>query len=127
MPDLFQLSADLTSIAKSVASAEDKLRLAEAAITLNEIASENRRIAEENEQLVKKLARRKALEYRDGSYYVTLPGGTLEGPICPECYDGKGFIYRLQAMSSGYMRCVTCGADYPMPPGITSPDPITFV
>ena len=66
---------------------------------------------QQNEQLRTQLARRKALEYRDGSYYVVLDDGREAGPLCNECYQEKGFIYLLESSSRG-ARCSVCGRVY---------------
>ena len=111
MFDGFELSADIIEIAKGVTSAETKMRLYEAANALNSVTAENRTLMQKNEQLRKELARRKALEYRDGSYYVVLDDGEEAGPLCNECYQEKGFIYLLEKTSRG-ARCSVCGKVY---------------
>lgn len=110
MPDIFQIGADLGELAKTVASADDKMKLAEAAMALNQLAMENRRLMDENEGLRKELAMRKALEYRKGSYFVVVDD-ELVGPICPDCYQEKGLIYRLEKANGG-ARCSVCGKRY---------------
>lgn len=109
MPDFFQIGLELTEVAKTVASAEDKILLAEASMALNQLAIENKRLMEENEELRRELALRKKLEYRDGSYYVVEDDGDMVGPICPECYMKKGLVYLTVGRSDG-SRCTTCGA-----------------
>lgn len=111
MPDPFDLSADIIEMAKEAASAEAKMRLFEAANALNSVTAENRKLMQKNEQLRKELARRKALEWRDGSYYVVQDDGKEAGPLCNECYQEKGFIYLLEKSSKG-ARCSVCGRVY---------------
>lgn len=111
MPDIFQIGADLGEMAKTIASAEDKIRLSTAAMALNQLAEENSRLMKDNEHLRTELARRKALEYRDGSYYVVTSDGKEAGPLCPRCYQDEGFIYLLSQSRNG-ARCSVCGKTY---------------
>lgn len=106
-----ELSADILEIAKEAASADVKIRLFEAANALNSIVDENRRLMDENEGLRKELARRKALEFREGSYYVVTDDGSEVGPLCVECYQEKGNIYLLGKSRNG-ARCSVCGRVY---------------
>lgn len=111
MPDIFQIGADLDEIAKAVASAEDKMKLAEAAMALNQLASENKRLMDENDELRKKLAKKKALECRRGSYFVIGEDGEGIGPVCPKCYQESGLVYLLERVSGG-AHCPVCKARY---------------
>ena len=111
MPDIFQIGADLGELAKTVVSADEKMKLAQAAIMLNDLALENKRLADENAELKKQLARKMALEYRDGSYYVYDSCGNLVGPICPRCYRDEGVINLLEKANGG-ARCSVCKTRY---------------
>ena len=111
MPDIFQIGADLGEMAKAVASADDKMRLVEAAMALNELAVENKRLMDENAGLRVELARRKALEYRGGSYYLIEGDGSEVGPVCPRCYRAEVLISRLERANGG-ARCSVCGTRY---------------
>lgn len=127
MPDIFQLSADLGNIAKTIASADDKLRLAEAGVALGELAAENRRLAAEVAELRSRLSRRKDLEYRRGAYYVVMGGGEFEGPVCRRCYESEGLINRLKWNGSHELCCTVCktaynpeeAGEYEPPSGVT--------
>lgn len=111
MPDIFQIGVDLADLAKTVASAEDRIKLAEVAMALNQLATENKQLIEENSELRKALARRKSLEYRDDSYYLTTEEGEQIGPVCPKCYQGDALINRLERANGG-ARCSVCGTRY---------------
>lgn len=77
---------------------------------LGDLSDENRELKAENAKLSEELARRKALEYRGGLYYI-IENGALAGPICPDCYDETGRI-RLLKNGGSWWRCITCGKRY---------------
>lgn len=111
MPSIVEITRTVLDVAAASASAEDKAKLYEVSSELNRLKAENDELMRENGELREMLQRRKALERHDGGYYVFDGGGFEEGPICPECYEAKGFVYLLETNSRG-ARCSVCGNHY---------------
>ena len=111
MPDIFQTIKSLTELAGDIASADDKMKLSEAAAALNQLESKNRELMVENSELRTKLARRKALEFRGGSYYIFDKNNNVVGPICPQCYQDKGLVFLLEKANGG-AHCSVCKTRY---------------
>ena len=111
MPNPADYVATLAEMAKVALTVDDKMKLVEASAALNEVLGENRRLMDENSELRTKLAYRKALELRDGSYYIIGDDGGEIGPICPQCYQDRGLAYLLERDNGG-ARCSVCRTRY---------------
>lgn len=112
MLEFFELGVDLAEMAKTVASIDDKIMLNEAVTAINKLTAENRELSDELAKLRQELARRKELEYRDGSYYLARGDGKLEGPVCRRCYLSEGLINRLMWRRDHELRCTVCDTTY---------------
>lgn len=111
MPDIVQIGTSLMELAGGIANADDKLKLSQAAMALNQLAMENGKLMEENAELRTALAHRKALEFRDDSYYIIDEHGDEIGPVCPQCYQDKGLVFLLERANGG-ARCSVCKTRY---------------
>ena len=90
---------------------EARMRLRELYEQAAELEDENRELRDEVAKLRAELQRRKDMEYRGGGFYILGRDGEEIGPICPECYEAKGFPYLLQKISGG-AKCTVCGNEY---------------
>lgn len=131
MPDMSTISSILSSIkiateiAKllknsnvSFEKAEIKLKLAD---LVGALADAKLKIAEIQEALIEKDNKIKELQYvischsdmvwRDPVYYMQTEKGE-RGPFCPQCYDNRGKVIRLQTLERGCWRCETCNKTF---------------
>lgn len=111
MPSVISLTRSLLDIASASASAQDKQKLYETNYKLAELQQENEELRERNKELARQLERRKKLEYSREGYFIREPDGEKISPICPECYEAKGYIYLLERGSRD-VHCPSCKNKY---------------
>ena len=99
----------------SLEQAETKLKLAELVGSLAdaklEIAEIRDLIMEKDKQIKKLIESQKLkgkMHWKDAVYYCKTEEGEFVGPFCPQCYDSENKVIRLQKVSQGHWRCMTC-------------------
>ncbi len=103
MPSLAERVKDVMAAVETVQATltlEDRMKLRSELLCVQDDAmrlqEENMRLRRENENLRRELALRKRLECVDGLYYAIGDDGETIGPLCPDCYTGKGIINLLE-------------------------------
>lgn len=118
----FKAVLDITNILKnsvtSLGDAEINLKFAELLMSLADLKTE---IAETQYILVEKDKRIKDLEtklnirdkmvFEDPVYWM-YSDGKKDGPFCPQCYDSKEKVIRLQTYGDDNWKCETCGTSF---------------
>lgn len=88
--------------------ADNNFTLREKIFKLEQTIHEKER---EIEKLEDALTSKNALVHKPNGYYYQNPDVSLIGPICPDCYENKGFISLLSTSPRGAF-CSACKTHY---------------
>lgn len=127
MSEVFDAVKAISQAISATENADLAMKLYQTRDEIVRLQDENRALQNKLVELTERLRRNKDLEYRRGAYYVVMGGGKFDGPVCRECYMGRGLINRLKWNGSHELYCTVCktaynpeeAGDYDPPPGVT--------